>query len=274
MVKDNLGDRMKEFYENRSKTYLCRRMPAIIRIDGCHFHSFTRGFKKPYDKIFIKTMQRTTQALCENIQGCKIGYVESDEISLLITDYDSLQTSAWFEYAVQKMCSVAASMASMFFNRFFAEEANSYIKENSNVEAEKKYIDTLTSRINIGGYFDARVFNIPEKEVVNYFIWRQNDASRNSIQGLGHHYFSDKEMLGKNNSQIQDMLHEQKGVNWNDFTPVEKRGSAVIRKTVTEDVSTPKGILPVTRSKWVIDENMSIITQDKSYIEAVLPKVE
>ena len=111
MVADKLGDRMKENYENRSKTYLTRRTPVIIRIDGCHFHTFTKGLKKPYDSLFIEVMQRTTKSLCESIQGCKFGYVESDEISLLLTDYDTLKTDAWFDYSVQKICSVAASMA-------------------------------------------------------------------------------------------------------------------------------------------------------------------
>ena len=291
MVSDDLGNRMKNSYENRSKTFLTRRADVIIRIDGCHFHSFTKGLKKPYDKVFIKTMQRTTQALCETIQGCKIGYVESDEISLLLTDYDSINTAAWFDYSVQKICSVSAAMATMYFNRFFAEEAKKYIDLYNRVVVngspadiglvgddvladEKKYVDTLAKKIELGGYFDSRAFTIPEHEVVNYFIWRQNDASRNSIQGLGHFHFSDKELHGKNNSQIQEMLHEQKGINWNDCTTVEKRGTCVVKREITEDVNTPNGIMPVTRSKWIIDEDIPIFTQDKSYITSVLPKAE
>ena len=116
--KDSLGDRMKENYENRSKTYLTRRTPVIIRLDGKAFHSFTRGMKKPYDEIFHNTMNATMKYLCENIQGCKLGYTQSDEITLLLTDYDTLTTSAWFDYNVQKICSVSASMATMAFNKF------------------------------------------------------------------------------------------------------------------------------------------------------------
>lgn len=276
MEHDSLGNRMKEFYENRSKTYLTRRTAVMIRIDGCHFHTFTRGLKKPYDKIFITAMQRTTQSLCESIQGCKIGYVESDEISLLLTDYDDLKTDAWFDYSVQKICSVSAAMATMYFNRYFAEEVEHYSRLTSYPlsEEDSDYLNLLRKKIDLGGYFDARAFNIPESEIANYFIWRQNDASRNSIQGLGHAYFSQKELHAKNGSQIQDMLHEQKGINWNDCTPVEKRGTAVIRKEVTEDINTPSGIMPVTRMKWTIDENMPIITQDRNYIEQFLPKGE
>ena len=113
MKKDGLGDRMKSNYENRSKTSLLRRTPVIIRLDGKAFHTFTRGLQKPYDTILMKAIQETMLYLCENIQGCKIGYTQSDEITLLITDYDTLTTDAWFDYEVQKLCSVSASMATL-----------------------------------------------------------------------------------------------------------------------------------------------------------------
>lgn len=256
MVADVLGDRMKDYYENRSKTYLTRRVPCLLRLDGCHFHTFTKGLKKPYDSLFIEVMQRTTKSLCESIQGCKFGYVESDEISLLLTDYDTLQTDAWFDYSVQKICSVAASMAAMFFNKHLKECA---LQEFD----DKDYYNTLLKKIELGGYFDARAFNLPEHEVVNYFIWRQNDATRNSIQGLAQANFSQKQLQGLNNSQLQDKLHEEKGINWNDCKTVEKRGSAVI-----------KVMDPITgRSKWAVDTEMPIISQNKDYIENILKNI-
>lgn len=256
MVADALGDRMKDYYENRSKIYLTRRVPVLLRLDGCHFHTFTKGLKKPYDSLFIEVMQRTTKSLCESIQGCKFGYVESDEISLLLTDYDTLQTDAWFDYSVQKICSVAASMAAMFFNRHLKECA---LQEFD----DKDYYNTLLKKIELGGYFDARAFNLPEHEVVNYFIWRQNDATRNSIQGLAQANFSQKQLQGLNNSQLQDKLHEEKGINWNDCKTVEKRGSAVIKvlDTITG------------RSKWTVDTEMPIISQNKDYIENILKNI-
>ena len=265
MVADALGDRMKDYYENRSKTYLTRRTPVIIRIDGAHFHTFTKGLRKPFDEVFVKTMQMTTLNLCENIQGCKIAYVESDEISLLLTDYDTLTTDAWFEYSVQKMCSVAASMAAMFFNRNWRTNVEQFYKdfvEDNWHKENEEYYNVLLKKVELGGYFDARCFNIPKEEITNYFIWRQNDATRNSIQSLGRTYFSQKELSKLNNSQIQDKLHEEKGINWNDCPVVCKRGTCVKKVSVA-------GI-----SGWIIDSNIPIFTQDRNYIEEVFPKGE
>ena len=113
--------RMKTFYEQIPKTKLMRRCPVAIRIDGKAFHTFTRGFQKPFDEVLIKSMQETMKYLCENIQGCVLGYTQSDEITLILVDYKKLTSSAWFDYEVQKICSIAASMATMAFNESFSK---------------------------------------------------------------------------------------------------------------------------------------------------------
>ena len=117
---DSLGDRMKE-YEYVSRTHLPRRIPVIIRLDGKAFHTFTRGLEKPFDHVMVETMQKTMKYLCENIQGCVLGYTQSDEITLVLTDYENIKTDAWFTYNIQKMASISASMATLAFNRFFDE---------------------------------------------------------------------------------------------------------------------------------------------------------
>ena len=116
--KDSLGDRMKE-YENISRNYLTRRVPVIIRLDGKAFHTFTKGMKKPFDRLLMTTMQETMKNLCENIQGCVFGYTQSDEITLVLTDYATITTDAWFGYNIQKMCSISASIATLTFNKVF-----------------------------------------------------------------------------------------------------------------------------------------------------------
>ena len=176
-VHDDLGTRMKTFYEQVPKTRLIRRMPVAIRIDGKAFHTFTRGFNKPFDEILIKSMQETMKYLCENIQGCVLGYTQSDEITLILVDYQKLTSAAWFNYEVQKMCSIAASMATMMFNKFFEKNVENFIQDcASDCETQGLYGEgtveydlckTYQKAVEKGAMFDARVFNIPKEEVTN-----------------------------------------------------------------------------------------------------------
>lgn len=249
--------RMKK-YEFVSRNYLTTRIPVIIRLDGKAFHTFTRGFKRPFDDVLSETMQETMKYLCENIQGCVIGYTQSDEITLVLVDYKKIDTSAWFDYNIQKCASVAASMTTLQFNRIFSEKVYS-LKDNT-IE-DLQYIDTLKNAVVKGAMFDARVFNIPKEEVCNNLLWRQNDASRNSVQMVGRAYFSHKQLNKKSTSDIQDMLMLEKGINWNDYPTKYKRGSCCIRR-VDEETG---------RSKWTIDNEIPIFKGDgRKYIDSLV----
>ena len=271
-VNDDLGKRMKEFYEQIPKTRLMRRTPVAIRIDGKAFHTFTRGFNKPFDEILIKSMQETTKYLCENIQGCVLGYTQSDEITLILVDYKELNSSAWFDYEVQKMCSIVASMATMKFNNVFArhvqEWCDDFYESWNRTEEDDKYCDVLLRAVDKGAMFDARVFNIPKEEVTNLVYWRQLDATRNSIQMVGQANFSHNELHGKSCNDIQDMLFTQKGINWNDYPTYMKRGSCVVQKwDATEDeLGTPH-----VRKKWTIDLDIPIFKEEgRKYVEQLI----
>ena len=285
MDNSNLAARMKEFYENVPKTNLMRRTPVVIRIDGKAFHSFTKGFKRPFDEVLIKTMQETTKYLCKNIQGCVLGYTQSDEISLVLVDYQRFETSAWFDYEVQKMCSIAASMATMTFNKFFYENVFLYNGMASVDMSNKKYPykEVYAKAVKKGAMFDARVFNIPKEEVTNYIYWRQLDASRNSIQMVGQANFSHKELQNKSCNNIQDMLMEQKGINWNDYPTVCKRGTAVIKKIIAREEKSfiddmledsfdnVKNNIIEQTSKWIIDKDIPIFKgEGREYIEKLV----
>ena len=274
MDKTTLGDRMKNNYENITRYYLTRRMPVIIRVDGRSFHTFTKGFKKPFDDVLVKTMQDTMKYLCENVQGCVLGYTQSDEISLVLTDYAELTTDAWFGNNLQKMCSVSASMATLTFNKAFNDNIVKYIDNNLDADCGvtkdlTEYIKILINARNKGAMFDSRVFTIPKEEVCNALIWRQQDATRNSIQSVGQANFSQKELHGKSCNNIQDMLMLQKGINWNDYSTTLKRGSCCI-KTVIQDpnVDIKDGAYPI--SKWVVDNEIPIFTQDRNYVEKLI----
>lgn len=267
MKRDDLGNRMKIFYEDVPKTRLMRRCPVICRIDGKAFHTFTRGFKRPFDDVLIMTMQETAKYLCENIQGCQLAYTQSDEISLLLIDYQRFETSAWFDYEIQKMCSISASMATMAFNRIFSETVSDLKVDNT--KPMDRYFEVAYS----GAMFDARVFNIPREEVTNYFYWRQLDASRNSIQMVGQANFSHRELQHKSCNDIQDMLMTQKGINWNDFPTYQKRGSCVVRNKIVLELDGVKETCMLRDSKqgennWIIDKDIPIFKgDDRQYIE-------
>ena len=275
-VNDELGKRMKEFYEQVPKTRLVRRTPVAIRIDGKAFHTFTRGFEKPFDEVLGRAMRETMKYLCENIQGCVLGYTQSDEITLILIDYKKLTSSAWFDYEVQKICSIAASMATMAFNRFFAGEVKTFTFNNGeNYERGSKeaiLCEVYRNAVNKGAMFDARVFNIPKEEVANLIYWRQLDATRNSIQMVGQANFSHKELQNKSCNQIQNMLFQERDINWNDFPTHLKRGSCCVKSDVSvtfatehEDGSVTTGA--IERPHWEIDLEIPIFKEEgRQYI--------
>lgn len=287
MDRSDLAKRMKG-YEKRNRYYLQRRMPVILRLDMRAGHSFTKGFKRPFDEVFIKSMQETAKYLCENIQNCKLSYQQSDEITLLLVGYDKLNTDCFFDYRVDKLCSIAASMATMAFNKFFEKYVDEYRFSKwdgvSNYEdGTWGYIQTLLNAVDKGAMFDARCFNIPKEEVTNNFYWRQDDASRNSIQMVGQANFSHKELHKKSRNDIQDMLMTQKGINWNDFPIYQKRGSCCIKEEYTvndngeevevdcvTDVDEP--VESVTfRSRWIIDTDIPIFKgKGREYIDRLV----
>ena len=261
----NIGIRMKTFYEDVPKISLIRRMPVMIRVDGRSFHTFTKGFNKPFDFVLVQSMQETMQKLCENIQGCVFGYTQSDEITLILIDYQTLTTDAWFGNEVQKICSISASMATLYFNQAFSTFANSYIQNNwtkfevSTQEIANR-INAYKKALRTGAMFDSRCFNVPKEKVTNFVYWRQLDATRNSINSVGQAHFSVKEMHGKNTSQIQDMLMEKYGINWNDTPTDLKRGAACIKNY---------------DGKWAIDRNMPILKgEDRDYVEKLIEPQE
>ena len=244
--KTSLGDRMKG-YENITRNHLISRMPVILRLDGRAFHTFTKGFVKPYDRIFAKSMEKTMRYLCENIQGCVLGYTQSDEITLVLVDYQELNTSTWFDNNIQKMVSVAASMATWKFS-----ETMSSFKFLSNERNPEVYDKALSKGVT----FDCRAFNVPKEEVTNCVLWRQQDAIRNSIQALGQTHFSHKELHEKNTEDIITMVKEKTGILWNNLPIDQQRGMCCIKDE---------------EGHWVVDYNIPIFKgEGREYIEKLI----
>lgn len=261
-----IDTRMKEYYENRYRYKLTRRTPVIVRIDGKAFHTFTRGFEKPFDYLLIDTMQATTKYLCEHVEGCVFGYTQSDEISLLLIDYKRLNSAAYFDYNVQKISSITASMATLAFNRIFS---NRVYEIDDREDIDDKYLDTLYRATTQGAMFDSRCFNIPKEEVCNYFYSRQIDAIRNSKEMAGRAYFSANELHKVNTTNIVSKLLEEKGVDWNKYPTPAQRGTSFYKDYMDFVRIIPKTeeSIKTTRSYWKIDKECPLFNENRMYIE-------
>ena len=224
--RDSLGDRMK-LYEGAFSATLPIRTPVIVRLDGKAFHTWTQGFERPFSEVFMDYMDQAALAVCVEAQDTQMAYVQSDEISVLLHNYKTFKTQAWFDNQIQKVVSVSAACAAA----------------------------TVTLAARRVAMFDARVFVLPEAEVTNYFFWRQNDWSRNSLSMLARSVYSDEEMFGKKQAEIHEMLYA-KGLNWNDLPTRKKRGRCVIRG---DD------------GQWGIDDEIPIWKgEGRDYVERLL----
>lgn len=275
MKSDALGTRCKR-YEASSKQLLVPRTPVLARIDGRAFHTFCRGLAKPYDVDFHACMWAAAMAVCKDIAGCKIAYVQSDEINLLVTDYEAINQGNHFDYEVPKLCSTAAATASVVFL----------------AEFYKRFPDRATRMLQTGRglpTFDARFYNVPREDVANLFLWRQRDAERNSLSMQAQAHYSTSELHGQGKAAKHDLLHE-KGINWSHLPTPRKRGVCIVRETyevprtrpaiprtgtgaayvaaVADDLLNPV-TGTTTRTRWVVDEDIPIFStpEGRAYIE-------
>lgn len=209
-MNDKLGDRMKLYEGMEADRRLMPLLPVLARIDGRSFHSFTKGMNRPYDEAFSLCMIDTTIALVRETGAC-MGYTQSDEITLAWPG-STQQSQIWFDGRVAKMTSQLAAQATLAFYRLVLERM-------------PHYADRLPT-------FDARVWNTPNTtEAANVFLWREWDATKNSVSMAASAHYSHKQLMGKNSPQKHDMLHA-KGVNWNDYPSMFKRGTYAQRRVV------------------------------------------
>lgn len=238
--RTSLGDRMKS-YEVASRTILPIRMPVVIRVDGKAFHSYCQGLDKPFDFNLVDAMNQVAIELCRNIQGAQMAYVQSDEVSILVHGYKNFDSQSWFDNQVQKMVSVSASIAAATMTAHSPKVFRGEVKP---------------------AFFDSRVFILPEAEVCNYFLWRQQDCTRNSKQMLARSIFSHKECDGKNGQELIEMCLA-KGHDWEKMATWMRRGRCVDR--VTQYV-TDNAVSPAVRHRWEINNQIPVFSEDRSYI--------
>jgi tRNA(His) 5'-end guanylyltransferase len=205
-MSDTLGDRMKR-YENVNRAVLPPRTYTLVRVDGRAFHTLLKKAERPFDMGVVNLMDRVALALCQDMSGVVFAYTQSDEVSVLMTDFDTHDRQPWFGGVVQKIASVSASIATASFNYGWQRSKSPQVP-----------------------MFDGRVWSIPEQcEVANYFLWRQRDAIRNSIQMLAQSEFAHGDLQGLDTNQLQEKLWQERGINWNDLDIGLKRGRVIVR---------------------------------------------
>lgn len=277
-----LAVRMKQ-YENLTRFDLDKNLPLIIRIDGNAFHTFTRGFRKPFDKLLKQAMEQTSAYLVERIPGAQMAYHQSDEISILVIPkkLSNSEYTTWFSNNLNKIVSITASMATLKFNKVFNEFVEA-INEDFPVDLEIKQ-EELDIRAkyeesrNNGALFDSRVFIIPKDEVDNYFIWRQQDAIKNSISMVAQSMFSHKSLQGVNGKQMIERMRVEKGIIYEEtYSVSERRGSVIHRlepKEFVKEIKQYNGqvkLIKYTRAEWGTDLNIPVFREDRGYIEKFL----
>lgn len=230
---------MKGKYEDPFRQVLPQRTNLIVRIDGRAFHTFTKPFKRPYDETIHDAMTFATRMVAEEIGGCKFAYTQSDEASFLATDYDTHETQMWFGGNKSKIETIAASAFTAYFN-----------------------YSMMKISPNLMGQFDARAFIIPaQHEVVNYFIWRQQDAIRNSVSMLARHHFSAKRLHKVSSKDAIELLRKEKKVKWEETPAWFRRGTAVYKKA--------PGRIKV--ANWYTDKDIPEFVRDQKFVGRFMP---
>lgn len=302
---DPLGTRIKEQYENRTRYMLPRRTYTIIRLDQKCGHTYTRGLNKPFDKGYSEDIDNAIIAMLPEIQGAVFAYTQSDEISILLTDFSLPTTSAWFDGNLQKIVSVSASILTAEFNKlrlirhFNCQRESQWGRRKEGFQGLSSlpaYSDKCLYEcvpVDIQQFpiacFDSRAFTIPDRiEVMNYFIWRNQDCSRNSVSAVAQSKFSHKELHGKSTPEMHEMLHGV-GVNWaTDYSAGDKNGRLITKESYLTDIKLDT-ITPVTdngirvgisaggsgalRTRWVSKGSWKF-TEDREKLLTMIPKYE
>ena len=263
--KNSLPNRMKA-YEACYEVRIPARTYTIIRLDGKNFSNFTKMFEKPFDDKLSNVMDVATIELCKYLNP-KFAYTQSDEISLVFTDIENIESELIFDGKLQKLCSISASKVTAAFNKTMLKIL-ALFKYDSKELYDRIVSDNLPE---IDAVFDSRVFIIPDyRDVSNYFIWRQQDCTRNSVSMAASAHLPHKLLENKSGAEKQELLFQEKGINWNEYLPKYKRGVVIKKHSIFIDGENGE---PVQRSKWIPDYNTPIFTQDKDYLYNLIPKV-
>ena len=253
MTGESFGDRMKA-YELPTRILLPRRSYTVLRVDGRAFHTYLKNARKPFDGAFIHAMGKVAEALCAEITGAVLAYAQSDEVSVLYTDFRNPAAEPWFGGVAAKQVSIAASLATYVLG-------NSYSPPG-------------------GGrpLFDARVFTLPtRRDVADYFVWRQADALRNSVSMAAQAYFTPEQLHGMKASEVKELLRTTAAADWDGYRPECRLGQVTTRTSTekttvwTDPHSGAEQTTTTTRSVWTTRAAPRFTTDPGGWLDEVIP---
>ena len=233
-----------EFYRSLTDYKLMPNSYVLAMVDGhCFSKMIKNKFDKPFDDMFIKMMNETAKYLCENIQGAKFAYTQSDEISILITDFDTPMTDSFFGFRLCKMQSLIAAMATAKFNQIYVKLVNDYKGFNLKKFDMKEY-PTYT--------FDCKVWTVPNaNDAYAWFLYRQTDCIKNSKAQTAQAYLSHKSLVGLTSDEMIIKLKDEKGIDWNKFENDKKYGRVIKKVETPMEKDLPNGEhISFVRNVW------------------------
>ena len=263
-------DITKSMFEDMSYMFLKRNSPAIIMIEGEDYREFVSKFQKPFDPLFTDTMQQTLKYMCENIPCCIFGYTKEFEVTILLLPPKDISEKTWFGRDVQKITSMAASMATVKFNKYFEKTAKSYVMAGNNFDETRKLsaMQGYVNAIDKGAFFTAKCFNIALNDIPEYIYKQQKESIHTGVQLMGRTYFSEEELRGKTQADIQFMVFDKAGINFDSYLPENKRGSACVRSHRAEEMLEHMGI---EDELWEINKDVPVLKpENREFINLIL----
>lgn len=260
----------KSFYENISYNFLKRNETAAIIINGENYKEYSEKFQKPYDNIFISSMNKALIHMCSQIPTCLFGYTSCFDMAIFFSSPETFEQTSWFNYDTNRIATYASSVVTFEYNKVFEKTAKSYVMSGKNFDETRKFtaMQGYVSAIDAGAFFTAKCFNIKKDQIIDYIYLLQKQTIQDAVHEMGRIYFNDNELAGKTSSEIQLMVFDKAGLNFDSYPDPFKHGSFCVRNFEHNgELIVPEA----EEGEFVIDESSPLLKPDsKTYIEKIL----
>ena len=251
----------KSYYEKSNFEFLSRGEAAAIIVSGENYKKFTKNFRQPFDEIFVSAMQKTLINLCKRIPTCIVGYTSQFDLAVFFDSPDGYEKASWYNYDTAKIATLASSIATFKFNKYFEKSAKSYVMSGSNFDETRKFtaMQAYVSAIDTGAFFTAKCFNIKRDKISEYLNLFQRQTSDNAVYEIGLMYFDETELVGKTTAEIQLMVYDKAKTRLESFPSGFTKGSFCVRSDASE--------ASAARAAWTIkDDFPNELLENRPYI--------